>query len=410
LDEWYRTLETPILVSQEFKIPIDGGYSITSEDWTAFATSIPVSFLHDAFQQHKDKLFSANVRAYLGSRKSDSNINNGIKKTTEDEPNNFWVFNNGITGLVHEFQEETSNGKKFLKIKGLSIVNGAQTTGATGSLLSSPDPKAKVQARFVRCSKRDTIQKIVEYNNRQNKVEASDFRSNDAIQRRLVQEFEHITEANYLGGRRGGYEDPIRRTSNLLPSDTVGQALAAVHQDPVLAYNSKSEIWISDTLYSRYFNEQTSADHIVFVFSLLRSVEAKKHELVMKDTSALTDIETKQLRFLRYRGATFILTTAIAKCIDIFLNRAVPNLFRVSFSKNISPQMGQLSWDPIVNVAISFCDQLVPAVKDGLKSSDEASRVINTFQSLVEAIKTPNVTTFESFASQVKVHSGEITS
>ena len=57
-----------------------------------------------------EKLFSANIREYLGSRRTDKNINNGIKKTAQDQPSDFWAFNNGVTALVHDFK---ANGKKI---------------------------------------------------------------------------------------------------------------------------------------------------------------------------------------------------------------------------------------------------------------------------------------------------------
>ena len=78
------------------------------------------------------KLFSANVRDYLGSKSSDSNINNGIKKTAEREPENFWAYNNGLTILVKflsEYRRKQRMDFKF-SFRGMSMVNGAQTTGA----------------------------------------------------------------------------------------------------------------------------------------------------------------------------------------------------------------------------------------------------------------------------------------
>lgn len=401
MEEWYQALEAPILVTDEFDIPVVGGYSISDSDWEAFVTAVPANWLYSVFQQHKTNLFSANVRGYLGSRKSDSNINNGIKATAETDSGHFWVFNNGITALVHDF--DFIESEKKLKIKGISIVNGAQTTGAIGSLKSQPNERAIVQARFVKCNSIDTIKHIIEYNNRQNPVEASDFRSNDPIQRRLRDEFNSIPNAAYLGGRRGGDKDAISRPSNVLPSDTVAQALAAFHQNPGVAYNQKTEIWISDTLYSQYFSEQTHADHILFAYSLLRSIEEKKNDLKAIRESDRLDEDSEQLNFLRQRGATLLLAAAIAKCLETFLGKGVANSFRVSFESNTSPEAALKYWKPIVETTISFYDCLLPVVKSGGINNDEASQAIRQFKSFVEAIKAPNAQTFKSFAAQVKI-------
>ncbi|WP_374223345.1 hypothetical protein [Streptomyces sp. F63] len=43
-----------------------------------------------------------------------------------------------------------------------------------------------VLTRFIRCNDPETVRSIVRFNNRQNPTQASDFRSNDGVQRRLV--------------------------------------------------------------------------------------------------------------------------------------------------------------------------------------------------------------------------------
>jgi hypothetical protein len=348
----------------------------------------------------------------LGSKVSSSNINNGIKETAKNDPSHFWVYNNGITALVSDFQEKyiecpehVESKAKALEITGISIVNGAQTTGAIGNLIELSNDTAKVQIRFVKCNNSKTIRNIIEYNNKQNVVEVSDFRSNDPIQRRLRQEFEHIPDSIYYGGRRGGHEDIIRRSSpNLLPSDTVAQALAAFHQQPVRAYNNKSDIWAVDTIYSKYFSEQTSAEHIVFAYSLLRSVEAKKRRLVNKDRSSpLSEAERRQLDFFQRRGPHLLLTSAIAKCLDTFLGKPIPNPFRVSFGSCVSPQQAEKIWEPVVEATVPFCRHLLPAVKKSLNNEDEAKEVIDNFKDVVESVKDNHISRFEKFTEYVQV-------
>lgn len=402
MEEWYQALEAAILVTDELSIPIQGGYQISDSDWEAYVTAIPAHWLYSIFKKYSTNLFSANVRGYLGSRKSDSNINYGIKKTAETEPGHFWVFNNGITALVHEFQIDEAQERKTLIVQGISIVNGAQTTGAIGNLKTQPEETATVQARFVKCTNKDTIRHIIEYNNRQNTVEASDFRSNDPIQRRLRQEFNSIPDAVYLGGRRGGDRDAINRPSNVLPSDTVAQALAAFHQDPGVAYNQKTQIWISDGLYSRYFSEQTNAEHIVFAYSLLRGIENKKNSLKNIPKDSLTEAQHEQLRFLQERGSTLLLTAGIAKCLETFLNQAIPNTFRVHFLDKISQQFAQTHWEPIIECTIHFCNQLLPAVGK-LSNNSEVTLAIKNFKNFVDATKFANKSQFENFSKLIKI-------
>jgi hypothetical protein len=402
LNELYRALESPILVDDEFEIKVPGGYEIQGTEWNAFVTSIPAQWLRDLHRKYKSNLFSANVRDYLGSRRSDRNINNGIKQTAQRQPQDFWAFNNGITALVHSMDYQEHDGK--LTITGLSIVNGAQTTGALGTLPHSPSIEAMVPARFVRCNDRTTITNIIRYNNSQNSIKPADFRSNDAIQRRLRDEFTQIPQSAYTGGRRGSPDAIIRRNPDLLPAETCAQALLAFHQDPVTAYNRKSQIWESDTLYSRCFNEQTTATHIIFAYSLVRAIEAVKLNLTtqFKNDGTLPEDRNDQLFFLNKRGSIFLMTAAASKCLEIFLGRSLPNKFRISFSQKTSPAAASQHWSPIIDTIIPFAPQLRPAVDTSL-SLESARGVLETFTQLVRATSAGNAATYRNFADKVVI-------
>lgn len=400
LTSWYEESLSPILVNDHFSVKIDGGYSLNGPKWKAFSTAIPAQFLYRSYRKHKTRIFSANIRDYLGSRSSDSNINNGIRKTAESDPENFWVFNNGLTILVHSFDcdEETLN------FSGLSIVNGAQTTGAIGSLNKLPSPDAKVQARFVATldGDQELIHKIIQYNNSQNKVEASDFRSTDKFQKRLKIEFESIPNAEYEGGRRGSASDAIRRRPNLLPSYTVGQALACFQLDAITAYNQKTAIWVNDKLYSRYFNENTKAAHIVCAYALVRAVETKKRELIEKSQkNSLVSHEEDYLNYFRQRGSIFLLSSAIVSCLEIILSRKIPSIYRISFGSHTSPKQAEKYWASIIEVTLPFCIQLNRGLSGGLKNAAVVKEVTATFRSLVQATSIQNKPIYEEFSSKI---------
>ncbi|MCZ4304137.1 AIPR family protein [Zoogloeaceae bacterium G21618-S1] len=405
IESWYLETLSPILVNEEIKIDIESGFSIKTENWNAYVTAIPARVLHRLYAKNKTRLFSANVRDYLGSRNSDVNINSGIKRTAQSSPEDFWVFNNGITVLTHHFEEIVGKSRRQLLVRGISIVNGAQTTGAIGSLPKSPDLSALVPARFVQTAKPELIYDIIQYNNSQNKVTASDFRSTDRIQKRLRDEVAAIPNAKYEGGRRGGHKDVIERNKNLLPSYTVGQALAAYNQDPLTAYNLKSEIWISDKTYSRFFNDDTTGAHLVLCYSLLRSVEEAKQTLVAKSKieTELTLQEDQLLSYFRHRGSTYLFVSAIAACMETFLGKRIAVPQRVSFGVKTPPKQAAQHWGDVVKVVSPFCQQLVDALSDGLKSNERAQKAIGTFRSLVQATSGANSETYRKFARSVVV-------
>jgi len=402
LEEWYESISTPILVTDDFTIPISGGFEIKEADWMAYVTSIPASWLYQQFKLYKTKLLSANVREYLGSRSVDNNINNGIKWTAGNDPEHFWVYNNGITALVLQFQERIDNKQKELYLEGMSIINGAQTVGAIGNLNDPPHSDAMVQVRFITCTSESTVYNVVRYNNTQNKITAPDFRSNDATQRRLLEEFQVVPDVDYLP-RRGGHEDVIKRRPNALPSVTAGQALAAFHGDPGIAYHQKTHMWEDDTLYSTYFGSHTSARHIIFACSLLKAVEQKKLSLRNKSKDGdLINIEEKQLDFFRERGSTFMMVSAIARCLEIILGKALPSMFTLTFKTNFSIVNGSEKWAPIVDVASAFAAYLEDGLADGFKTTKIVEDALQNFQSFIAGTKHANSEVYSRFTNEVK--------
>lgn len=282
-------------------------------------------------------------------------------------------------------------------------MNGAQTTGAIGNLASSPSSTVMVPARFIVCTNPSTIESVIRYNNSQNKVEAPDFRSNDSVQSRLVSEFQDIPEAEYLGGRRGSSEDIIRRRSNLLPSSIVGQALTAFHGDPLAAYNRKSNIWKSNSLYDQVFNSQTTAKHIVLVYSLHEVLSEFKRELSKKkNDESITSTESDQLKFFLYRGSTVVAMAAIASCLEILVGRQIPNLFEISFGP-ISPNDARVIWREVMVPILALISQLTPAIENGIRGKASFPNAIAPFRSLVDATKAPNSEIYGNFKDKVLI-------
>lgn len=403
LTAWYEETQSPIVVNDPFTFECESGFEVKGKHWKSFVTKLHAKVLYDAYKNKGVKLFSANIRDYLGSRDSQSNINNGIKLTLTECPENFWVFNNGLTVLTHKFKFEKTSQE--LKVTGLAIVNGAQTTGAIGSMETPPPKSAEVPVRFVCVTgkNRDLIHDIVRFNNSQNQVTAADFRSTDAVQRRLREEVGRIKDAEYEGGRRGGIGDAIKRRPKLLPSFTVGQALASFHGQPNIAYNKKSEIWNNDATYAEFFNEKTTGPHLIFVYALLRAIEREKNHLFDKSRLglALPKLEQQRLEYYRMPAAVFVYANAISQSLETILGRAIADYFSLSFGYQISPEKAIGNWTPIVNATAPFARLLGNAISGGLSKASIQDGIQNFIQQ-VEVSAAVQSLTFEKFAKQVR--------
>ncbi|WP_413754184.1 AIPR family protein [Streptomyces sp. R-74717] len=401
LSERYENSQTPILVTDTFTIEVPGAFAERGDKWTALCTSVPVSWLHQQFAQHGAGLFSPNVRDYLGSRRSQSNINNGIQETVLNEPTNLWAYNNGITALVHDFSFTDGT----VEITGLGIVNGAQTTGAIGSVpVGENGRKSHVLTRFIRCNDPETVRSIVRFNNRQNPTQASDFRSNDSVQRRLVREFQELGVVGYSGGRRGGAEDVIRRPGeNHLSAEVAAQALAAFHGESGVAYHEKSKIWEQDAIYSRVFPERVSAVHIVFVASLLRAIELEKARLGRIAAEARTEDETELFEWFGLRGSIMLAAEAIGTARETLIGEAVSDAYVLRFKKNLTVSAAAMVWEPIVESLLAFAPGQLrdPLVTSTLRNRQAVDTALRNFRSQVVAARKHNRTTYEVFVDQV---------
>ena len=260
----------------------------------------------------------------------------------------------GITALVNDFDHTSEGHVGKLRISGIAIVNGAQTTGALGAIDEGNLDNAFVPARFVKCSDGDTVQEIIRYNNSQNRLEAADFRSNDSVQTRLREEFEVLPDAEYKGGRRGGTGDAIRRSRSALPSYAVGQALMAFHREPAIAYNQRCQIWNSDKLYAQIFNEKTTGRHVLCAYTLMKAVNDAKLELRNIVEDERTEAQRRQWEIWRQRGATFLIMAALAAGLETIVGKRIRDRFSVEFSATPRPEEATAYWKVALGPSISL--------------------------------------------------------
>jgi hypothetical protein len=355
---------------------------MTGNDWSAFQAYISGWQLHTLYSTYGDELFSANPRRFLGVGKKTNIINHGIKESAEKDPCSFWAYNNGITALVHDY--DCSDHEKLV-INGISIINGAQTTGTIGNLTSPPSGDLLVSLRVIKCSNPKTIEAIIANNNRQNEMVPSDFRSNDVYQTRLREEFENYPQFYYNGGQRN---DSRPRGREVFNPDTVAQSLLAFNGNPVGAYSSKKEIWNNDAVYSSVFNDDLSAEHIIYVYSLGKTIDDIKLGLQQKaNDKSILDVECNQLEFLCKRGSRILLLSSIAKCLETILQRQVIVPSRLHFSDSTDFSKCKEWWKSCVVAVLPFHASLAPALSaGGLDSKAKADEAMKSIEAQINAI------------------------
>jgi hypothetical protein len=172
--------------------------------YTGFVSGSEIAEL---YKPNRFRLFAMNIRDWIG----DTSTNKGIVSTAENRPDDFLFFNNGISAVatgVEEFPDSNT-----LQCRNFSIINGAQTVRSLFKAHSNNPSSLKRTRVAVRISTISLgkeplfVEEVTRYNNTQNKVSVSDFRSNDPIQRELADRFEKMKR----GGQQFWYKNKRSR-------------------------------------------------------------------------------------------------------------------------------------------------------------------------------------------------------
>lgn len=151
------------------------------------------------YEKDKKKLFSRNVRFFLG----DNSINKQMIKTAIEEPSKFYYFNNGISVTCTGFEKK---GALALELSDPQVINGAQTISSLYKAyirlrskkndleLQNHFEKIKVMVRIIETTKSEEgfSKDVTRYNNTQNKILEQDFYANDKVQKEIHNEMSKL--------------------------------------------------------------------------------------------------------------------------------------------------------------------------------------------------------------------------
>lgn len=135
-----------------------------------------------------ERLFDKNIRSILKTTET----NETLHATLSSEPSKFWYYNNGITIVAESISCGRINPRatdERFKLKGLSIVNGAQTSGALArakrSGVALEDVKVTVRVISTAGHEPDFGKQVTRKTNTQNQVTNREFVALDPYQLEL---------------------------------------------------------------------------------------------------------------------------------------------------------------------------------------------------------------------------------
>jgi hypothetical protein len=158
---------------------------------TSYIGLVNAAQFHELYKRYKTTLFSLNIRNYIG----DTSTNKGIIETAVKEPEDFFFYNNGISAVASQIDADFEQG--VLRCSRFSIINGAQTVRSLAKAHTKHRESVRsvyvmFRASAISLSDDNLIANVTRYNNTQNSIKISDFRSNDPVQRVLAKRFSDL--------------------------------------------------------------------------------------------------------------------------------------------------------------------------------------------------------------------------
>lgn len=170
--------------------------SLEAQDYASYLVVMPGEVLAQIYDRYGQKLLEQNVRTFLQFK---GNTNKKMQITIKEEPERFFAYNNGLTCTASSIEvEKQDNILKIVRLNGLQIVNGGQTTSVIYNCYKNKlDVKnIFVQMKLSVVSKEeeyaDFVGKVARYANSQNPVKESDFFSNSPFHKTFKELSERI--------------------------------------------------------------------------------------------------------------------------------------------------------------------------------------------------------------------------
>ena len=271
--------------------------------------------LAELVEKNEHYIFESNIRKHLGGKGS---INKKISTTLEDDPHNFFEWNNGITITV----DDVSIKNNELYLKGAQIVNGAQTSKSIlDKKKKANNVDAEVLVTVIKTKDEEHQRKITKYRNSQNAVKGKDYVSlqdyfvsiHHMLATRLDYCFEHqqglwlnlsvAEKAKFQGNEMyNKYLPDTKDRCRIKDDSAIASFVSYFVQKPNEVYGGIAKYLPNGAKYENVFDDELECDYRYFLFPhLIR--EFAKNQLGY-------DRKSTQNKNKRYAQSLFVAVTA----------------------------------------------------------------------------------------------------
>lgn len=185
------------------------------KEYETYLVILPGELIYQLYEEFGARLFEFNVRSFLQAK---GKVNKGLRDTLRNEPERFLAYNNGITATADEIEAGLFMGEMTItRIRGLQIVNGAQTTASIhrAKKIEKTDISKvafAMKLTLVEAAKlTEFVPLIARYSNTQNVIQVSDLSANNEFHIRIEQLSEKVwcpgeEERWFYERARGAYQ------------------------------------------------------------------------------------------------------------------------------------------------------------------------------------------------------------
>jgi hypothetical protein len=185
------------------------------KEYETYLVLLPGELIFQLYEEFGARLFEFNVRSFLQAK---GKVNKGLRETLKNEPDRFLAYNNGITATADEIEVGLFMGEAAIsRVRGLQIVNGAQTTASIhrakkADRIDISKVALSMKLTLVEPAKlTEFVPLIARYSNTQNVIQVSDLSANNEFHIRIEQLSEKIwcpgeEERWFYERARGAYQ------------------------------------------------------------------------------------------------------------------------------------------------------------------------------------------------------------
>jgi len=268
----------------------------------------------DFVERNEHYAFESNIRKHLGGKGS---INKGITKTLEEDPHNFFEWNNGVTITVDNYSMKNNQ----LSLGGAQIVNGAQTSKSIlDRKKKTNNLDAEVLVTIIKTKDEKHQRNITKYRNSQNAIKGKDYVSLEDYHISIHQQLQRIgyfyehqqgswlnlpssEKAKFNGDETyNKYLSDKKEKCRIKDDTAIASFVSYFEQKPNDVYGGIGKYLPKGAKYETVFDDELECDYRYFLFPhLIR--EYAKNELGY-------DRSNTQNRYKKYAQNLFVAVTA----------------------------------------------------------------------------------------------------